>query len=656
VIGALATTQSFNRLHGIAFDGNGGGYFASPGQNRIYYVGNDGRIQRIIGSSSYGFGGDDGPANIALLKAPLGVAIDHANNVYIADSDNNRIRKVYPNGIITTIAGNGENGVSGDGGPATAAKLNGPRDIAIDFADNLYFPDPENHCVRKITAGVITTIAGNCHKSNLDESFQSNADYGDGGSATSARLGDPVGVTIDSSGNLFIADYRDCLIRKVTNGGIITTVAGNGTCGSSGDDGPATSAQLNHPTSVAVDSTGNLYILNSSDSTIRKVTPAGLITTIVGNGNSSFSSGVNNGTASEPNPTGIAVDLIGNLYIADFKGCVRKITVDGAMTIVAGDKSSGFSGDGGIATSARLDNPLRVVVDSTGNLFIADNGNRRIRKVTPDGVITTISGTGTSGLVGEGTAAISAQIGAPEQLVVDPKGNIYFYDRHFRKITPAGVITAAFKNESEIMKKLHYIVEMTVDSEGNIFILDSGTYHISKITPSGKITIVAGTGESGYAGDGGPAISAKLHDPESIALDRAGNLFILDGNCIRKVTPEGKITTVVRNLKVVNERIKSSARVIISGVFITSPMLSCLAVDSENNFYFFDGGRVNKVSSGGSKTTVAGVGKDGFGGDGGPTNLAVLSHPCGISVDSLGNLYIADSGNNRVRKVSMVSR
>src|SRR5438093_82347 len=273
-----------------------------------------------------GFSGDGGPAAAAQLNTPVGMALDPAGNLYIADITNNRIRKVTSGGTISTYAGSGSFGFSGDGGPATDAQLGVPVGVALDPAGNLYIADHDNGRIRKVTSGgTISTYAGS----------GSRGLSGDGGPATAAQLYSPHGVALDTAGNLYIADSTS--IRNVTPGGTISTYAGTGTPGLSGPGGPATAAQLDVPVGVAVDPAGNLYIADSGSSRIRKVGPGGTISTYAGGGGG----------------------------------------------------TPGFLGDGGPATAAYLNNPVGVTLDPAGNLYIADTDNTRIRKVTPAVTIST---------------------------------------------------------------------------------------------------------------------------------------------------------------------------------------------------------------------------------------------------------------------------
>lgn len=338
-----------------------------------------GDITTFAGTGTSGDAGDNGVAVSAQLDAPRRVAVDSDGNVYIGDHFNNRIRKVtVSTGIITTLAGKDDFGFSGDNGAATNATLNEPDGIAVDAAGNTYIADYSNHRVRKVDAvtGVITTIAGT-----------GMAGFsGDSNAATLAQLNAPIDVEVDRQGNVFIADYSNQRIRKIDKAtGVITTVAGIGTAGFSGDGGNALQAELNFPTGIALDDAGNIYIADKNNDRIRKVTVAtGLITTIAG---SATASGLGDGgaaTAAElKEPRDVALDAAGDVYIADRSDArIRKVTLStGVITTVAGSGNNGDSGDGGSATSAALNAPSGVVLDEAGNLYIADFVNNKIRKV-----------------------------------------------------------------------------------------------------------------------------------------------------------------------------------------------------------------------------------------------------------------------------------
>ncbi len=336
-----------------------------------------GNISTVAGNGTAGYSGDNGLATAANLSVPEAVAVDSAGNIYIADTFNCVIRRVAAStGYISTVAGNGTRGYSGDGGPATIAELYMPTGVAVDVAGNIYFAD--NQRIRKVTAstGIITTVAGSGSQGYL----------GDGGPATSAELNWPWAVAVDAAGNIYFTDTDNQRIRKVAvSTGIITTVAGTGTPGYSGDGRPATSAELNSPFGIAVDAAGNIYIADYFNNRVRKVTAStGDISTVAGNGTQGFfGDGATATNAEMYYPTSVAVDTVGNFYIADdVNDRIRKVTAStGIIQTVAGTGSTGYSGDGGPATSGELFWPYGVAVDTAGNIYIADKDNNRIRAV-----------------------------------------------------------------------------------------------------------------------------------------------------------------------------------------------------------------------------------------------------------------------------------
>ena len=339
-------------------------------------------IQNIIityaGTGVAGYSGDGGAATSAQLNAPTGIFVDTHGNLYIADQQ--RIRMVNSVGIITTFAGTGTIGNSGDGGAATSAQFNNPSGMSADISGgNIYIADRDNSKIRMVnSAGIITTFAGTGVAGSS----------GDGGAATSAQLHGPTGVTVDNNGNLYIVDPNNRKIRMVTSTGIMTTFAGTGVAGSSGDGGKATSAQLNGPSGVGTDSSGNVYIVDNGNNKIRMVTSTGIITTFAGTGTLGYSGDGGSATSAELcEPQCVATDVSGNVYISDYgNNDIRLVTSTGIITTFAGGNGmtysgAGNSGDGGVATSAKLFNPLGVAVDIHGNVYISDHVNNKIRMV-----------------------------------------------------------------------------------------------------------------------------------------------------------------------------------------------------------------------------------------------------------------------------------
>jgi trimeric autotransporter adhesin len=481
-----ATSASLYYPSGVTLDTSSDLFIADALNNRIRKVNTSGTITTVAGNGNPGYSGDNGPATSASLNNPSGVAVDATGNLYIADTNNARVRKVTTGGTISTIAGDGAQAFSGDTGPATSASLNYPDSVAVNASADLFIADTINSRIREVAAGIINTVAG-------------DGDYrfsGDGGPAVNATLNSPEDVAVDASGNMYITDSANYRIRKVNTSGTITTVAGNGTAGYSGDNGPASSASLNSTYGIAVDTSGNLYIADSFNNRIRMVTAGGIISTVAGNGTASYSGDNGSATsASLNNPFGVAVDASGNLYIADtYNNRVRMVSTAGIITTMAGTGIGGYSGDNGPATNAELNYPYAVALDNSGNLYIDDVANYRIRKVSTDGTITTVVGTGVVGYSGNGGPATSATINSPFGIILDPAANL--------------------------------------------FIADSFNAVIRFVNSSGIISTIAGDTVRGFSGDNGTATSAELDFPSGVAVESTGNLLIADtvNNRIRQVT------------------------------------------------------------------------------------------------------------------------
>jgi NHL repeat/Secretion system C-terminal sorting domain len=335
-----------------------------------------------IDSGSY-FSGDGGPATAANFHTPTGVAMDTLGNIYVADNWNHRVRKIDTFGIVSTFAGNGTLGYSGDGAQATDAKFNQPTNVTTDRSGNVYISDEFNHVIRKVNAsGIVTTIVGTGMSGYT----------GDNGPATAAHISSIYQTSFDRSGNLYIADQVNHVIRKVDTFGIITTVAGNGTLGYSGDGGPATAANLNAPSGIVSDSIGNLFIGDRLNNAIRKVDTSGIISTIAGTGTSGYTGDGGPATAALlGRPIQLAIDSNGNLLFSDsYYNVIRIINPAGMITTIAGSGAMGFGGDGGPAIAAALNYPDGLIFDRSGNLIFVDAGNNRVRKISkPVGTLIT---------------------------------------------------------------------------------------------------------------------------------------------------------------------------------------------------------------------------------------------------------------------------
>ncbi|MES2776068.1 MAG: hypothetical protein V4722_17965 [Bacteroidota bacterium] len=597
--GALAINAQLKSPYCIARDAAGSVYIADSYDNRIRKVTSAGIITTIAGNGTAGFSGDGGPAIQAQLNGPNGIAADHLGNVYITDFSNYRVRKISAAGIITTIAGTGVFGGAGDGGLSTLAQVGAPLSVAVNNIGELFIGDVALNNVRKVaTNGIITTIAGTI--------YGASGFSGDGGFATSALFNEITGVAADASGNIFIADRSNNRIRRITNG-IVNTVAGNGGFNNSGDGGPATAAQLATPQNVTIDAIGNLFI--STPTLIRKVSVSGnIINTVAGNGFKGYNGdSLPVAVTQMYQPFSMAADNQNNIYWSDrVSGRIRKLNTNGIVSTIAGTGIPGFSGDGGLATNARLSLPNAIAIDTGGNIFISDFGPRRVRKIGTDGIIITVGGNGGSGFSGDGGPAISAQISTPNGLVADNRGNIFVSDRdnqRVRKIASNGIIstiagngTAGFSGDgaNAVLASLVYPADLALDTAGNLLISDQGNARVRKVNlTTGIISTIAGNGSTGFSGDGGPAVAAGIN-PGAIAVDTLGNVFVTDHN-----------------------------------------------------------GYIRKVNTAGIISSVAGGGTSY--GEGVPPNTTQIKAPSGITIDMQGNLYLTDTDNNRIRKITDIN-
>ncbi|MBI4633032.1 MAG: hypothetical protein HY742_03995 [Deltaproteobacteria bacterium] len=646
----------------ICADSAGNIYFADSINHSVWKIDAAmSSITRVVGVGTSGAGGDGGAAAQAQLNAPESVATDVLGNLYIADTGNSRIRRVDPLGRISTYAGTGTAGYSGDSGLAISASLNTPKGVFADSSGNLYIADTGNCMIRKVDVAskIITRIAGktegglpscgaaidnvpagedrflaprgiyraasgtiyvadtgNDRIRKFTEGGNTTTFAGGGASwldnipATTARMTAPQGISGDAAGNIYLADTASHWIRMVDAAGMISTAAGiNLTAGYSGDGGPATAAQVDSPAGICALGSGNLVIADTGNSTLRRVDRAtGIISTLPMIAVPSLNT---------PNHVAAYYAIAAGkhyLFIADTANHrIRKLdAATNAMTTVAGTGEEGFGGDNKVATLAKLSNPAGVFADTAGNFYIADSGNNRIRKVAVvNGKIDTVVGKGTAGYSGDGGPPLKAELNNPRNI--------------------------------------------SQDAAGNFYIADSGNHCIRKlIAISQSITTIAGTGVAGYSGDGGPSTSAKLNNPVSVSVDAAGNLTIADSgnNCIRKVDAASQTITTIAGTGVAGYSGDGGPA---TGATLNAP--GDALQDAGGNVTIADtGNHALRVVSAydGKIRTIAGLypANGGFNGDAIPAATAKLNAPGGIALTGSrggGRIYISDTANNRIR-------
>ncbi len=615
---------ALGQTEAVVADGAGNLYISTSLQC-VFKLDANGMLTRIAGNGYPGFAGDGGPAAQSALNfgiADIGgfaggaLAIDKAGNLYIADFGNQRIRKISAAGTISTIAGTGDWGDRGDGGPAVNADLGSISGLAVDGAGNVYVADRGyKNRIREITPdGTINTIAA----------------------SASLNLQDMAGLAADSAGNLYVADTAGNRVLEISAAGSVQTVVGTGTAGHSGDGGPAIGAQLNGPFGLAVDAAANVYIADAGNSRVRQVATDGTIRTIAGGGPNR---GLYNGPATSAAlvvPYALAVDAGGNLVIADTgQNLIRKVS-GGNIVTLAGNGGCCDAGDGGPATAAQFGISLpsdyqvwggALAFDSQGDLYIADTGNLQIRMISPDGIVTRIAGTGaTNEDTGDNGPALNATINYPYGLATDSSGNLYIADGLIREVMTNGeIVTAAVV----IAPLLDLARSLAVDASGNLVFGSFGG--AQRVLPGGKLSAVT------------PEVAW------TIVADTAGNLFLgdIEGFVVRKVAPDGTVTIVAGN----GTQGFSGDGGLATGAQLNTP--AALAVDADGHLYIADSfnHRIRVVTTDGKISTIAGNGTPGYSGDGGDPLNAQFGLISGMAVDKAGNLYLADQTYNVIRVV-----
>ena len=669
-------------------------------------------IYSIAGTGVAGYSGDGGPASLAQITGAAGMVKDANSNLYFSDETNHMVRKIAAGtGVISVVAGNGYYGSSGDGGAATSAALSYPATLALD-GSSLYFVDLGSETIRKVdlTTGIITTVAGNgtCLIS------------GDGGPATAAGICGVYGLAVDASHNLYLASANT--IRQVKAGtGIITAITGT-TYGYSGDGGPVSSAGFATIDGLAFDASGNLYLADAGNQLIRKITATGgvitassIVSTVAGTPprQNSYPIGGYSGdggpaiSALLNGPLSIALDGSGNLFIADrYNNVIREVAASTQIisTVIGNGLACASNGDGGAATSASLCFPTEVMADGSSNIYVADSISRiremvvastppSTRAATPTfsvqggdyataqtltitdatpgaSIYVTVDGSAPSPstspgysvpFVVTGNITVKAVAVAPGFLTSAPVSATYNIAGNAPIITTvagSGTYGTSTNGTPASDLKFRGAEGLAIDKSGNLYVSDTIGCAVWKISAStGTGSIFAGTGNCNYNGDGVRATDAALSYPEGLAFDATGNLFIADqGNgLVRRIAAsDGVITTVAGQYPPPFGNVGDGGPA--TSAYLSGP--ASIAFDSNGNLYITDSGnaRVRKVSATtGIISTFAGNGTSGVSGDGGPATSAALQYPTSVALDSAGNIYVASLNGGRIRKIAVAN-
>ncbi len=629
----------FNGLSSIAVDSAGNAFVADPFNCAIRKVTPAGVVTTFAGSDHCG--STDGTGTAARFGLPYGIAIDSTDTLYVADSANNTIRKITSAAVVTTLAGLAGNVGSADG-TGSAARFNFPRGIASDSAGTLYVADTSNHTIRKVTAaGVVTTLAGLALNPGPTD-----------GTGSAARFRFPGGLTVDGAGTVYVADTNNHTIRQVTSAGVVTTLAGTATI-SGNVDGTGSAARFAGPNGITVDGAGTLYVADTNNNLIRQIAAGAVVTTFAGTAGTLGSADGTGGAARFFAPNGITTSG-GVLFVADSANdIVRKITSGAVVTTLAGFNGSLGAVDA-TGRGARFFVPSGVAVAPNGDTYVADTGNGTIRKITSWGAVTTYAGLAGNFGSADGTGS-AARFSRPNGIAVDSAGTIYVSDpgnTNIRQITAGGVVTTiaglagspGSADGTGTAARFNAPRAIAVDAGGTLYVGDSGNSTIRKITAGGVVTTLAGQAGVAPGFVDGTGSAARFNNPQGIAVDSAGVLFVADSNnqSIRQVTAAGVVTTLAGGGPASGGWLDATG----TAARFSGPR--GIAVDSTGTLYVSDSGSntIRKITAGAVVTTVAGdpfwTGAD----DGGYTRF---NSPQGVAVDAHGSVYVADNRNNSIR-------
>lgn len=632
----------------LAVDSDGNIYIADTTNFRVRKIDSAGIITTVAGNGIQDSNGDGGPALAASIQ-PYGVTFDAAGNMYISEPVSSRVRMVGSDGIISTVVGTGVEGSLGDGGPASEAQLMEPLGLAWS-PRGLFIADASDNKVRMVDdSGTISTFLGTGDKGYSDSELPYNV-----------VMNRPTGVAVDGSGNVFVVDYGNQIVRMVDTDGYVQIVAGDARTGEYEDGIPATSAQLMYPQDVVPDSSGNFYISDPGAHKVRKVDSAGIITTAAGTGESGYSGDGGAATAATLKaPYGMALARDGALLIIDTpEDCLRQVNTAGIISTIAGIKSAGPSPDGGDATSSLLNFPYIALPTKRSTVLFADTENNRVRVVTSEGLMQPFAGTGSKGYSGDGGSAIEASLSTPRGLAIDSSGNVFIGDalnHRVRKVTVEGIISTVAGNGVQgyagdggpaTTAQLNQPSDLAIDLSGRLYIADQLNYRIRRLEADGSISTVVGTGVQGNTGDGGLATQAKIGKVYGLTVDESNSLLFMDSNrVIRKVAPDGTITKIAGGGSVDPWTVGPA-----KDAKLNNPR--GIAIAPDGSLFFGDEITIRKVDASGTLSTIMGFRSFGTGIQEGPATDMSLFLPYGIAFDTKGDLIIADTYNQRILRLS----
>lgn len=621
-----ATSAQFDAPRGVAVDRAGTVYVADTTNNTIRRITSSGEVTTLAGTA-----GQEGLVNgagaAARFNEPFGLAVDDAGTLYVADASNNAIRKVTSSGVVSTLAGG--SGAGSNDGAGSAAKLDEPRGIALDTNGTIYVTDYDNHLIRKITtAGVVTTLAGQADQPG-------NAD----GVGTAASFRGPMGISVSASGVVYVADTGNRAIRRITSDGLVTTLTSPG--------------QLSEPRGITVDAAGVITVADYGAHAIRSIATSGAVATLAGTVGTPGTTDATGAAARFHFPSGLAATSTGVIYVADTDNdTIRAIAPGAAVTTFAGQAGRTSSTDGQGA-DARFDDPFAAAVDAGGVVYVADSAAHVIRRITPDGAVTTYAGSPGAYGSADGTGA-AARFYSPFGVAVDTAGNVYVADSFnhtVRKIAAGGIVTTLAGSAQSGGKtdgagttaRFDQPFGITVDANGTVYVSDATANTIRKITPAGVVSTLAGLAGTPGSADGA-GTSARFAVPYAVAVDTTGTVFVVDhGNhTIRKVTADGVVTTLAGTPG-------SAGSADGAGAAARFRYPSGVTVDREGNVFVADTDNhlIRQITPSGDVTTVGGSGNPGS--TDGVGTAARFFNPKGVAADAAGRIYVADRSNHTIR-------